>query len=416
MPIRVARGWPRSMDRLRRFSIVCAAAFFAFAVILGVSITRTYEGSVANPRIWAILLGGFAALYALLFAIVWKTRIFSEQRDLSLQLVSLMNNVPGAVYRGLPDWTVPFMGANIEKIVGHSPGGIHLRPKTVERDRPPRGPGHAEAACPRGRADPRARPPARVPPSAPGRFRPVGGGPPPDDLRRGREAAVGRRPHPRHHRPEAIGRRVAPHPVHRRPGKRIHLLDGPGRPPHLRQRPDVRGARLFAGRAPFHEDPGDQPGVPPRAVAVPLGRVAQPADLLGRIDAPREGRPSHPRGAHGELHRVRREGVQLRLRPRHHRAQAERRVDRAGAGFLEGGPRQPAGNLLSVRPEGEVPALEQEFRGDHRVLRRGNRPDASAGPVRRSGQGVGPGAGSRTPSRREPRRWRRTSSRKAGRR
>ena len=32
-----------------------------------------------------------------------------------------MNNVPGAVYRGLPDWTIPFMGANIEKIVGHSP-------------------------------------------------------------------------------------------------------------------------------------------------------------------------------------------------------------------------------------------------------------------------------------------------------
>ena len=51
---------------------------------------------------------------------IWKTRIFSKQRDLSLQLVSLMNNVPGVVYRGLPDWTVSFMGANIEKIVGYS--------------------------------------------------------------------------------------------------------------------------------------------------------------------------------------------------------------------------------------------------------------------------------------------------------
>ncbi|HEX2710022.1 MAG TPA: PAS domain S-box protein [Candidatus Deferrimicrobium sp.] len=108
------------MDLLRRFSIVCAAAFFAFAVILGVSITRAYEGSATNPRIWAILFGGLAALYAILFGIVWKTRIFAKQRDLSLQLVSLMNNVPGAVYRGLPDWTIPFMGANIEKIVGHS--------------------------------------------------------------------------------------------------------------------------------------------------------------------------------------------------------------------------------------------------------------------------------------------------------
>jgi len=116
------------MDRLRRFSILSTAAFVAFAVILGVSITRVYEGSATNPRIWAILLGGFAALYALLFAVVWKTRIFSEQRDLSLQLVSLMNNVPGAVYRGLPDWTIPFMGANIEKIVGHSSEEFRRRP------------------------------------------------------------------------------------------------------------------------------------------------------------------------------------------------------------------------------------------------------------------------------------------------
>jgi len=52
---------------------------------------------------------------------MWKARIASEQRDLSLQLVSLMNNVPGAVYRGMPDWTVPVMSANVEKIVGHSP-------------------------------------------------------------------------------------------------------------------------------------------------------------------------------------------------------------------------------------------------------------------------------------------------------
>ena len=51
---------------------------------------------------------------------IWKSRIFPGKRDRSLQLVSLMNNVPGAVYRGMLDWTVPFMGANIEKIVGHS--------------------------------------------------------------------------------------------------------------------------------------------------------------------------------------------------------------------------------------------------------------------------------------------------------
>jgi two-component system, cell cycle sensor histidine kinase and response regulator CckA len=54
----------------------------------------------------------------------WKTRVFPKQRDLSLQLLSLMNNVPGAVYRGMPDWTVPVMSANIEKIIGYSPEGF----------------------------------------------------------------------------------------------------------------------------------------------------------------------------------------------------------------------------------------------------------------------------------------------------
>jgi len=120
MPIRTERRCTGPLDLLRRFSILCAAAFFAFAMILGVSITSAYEGSTTNPRIWEILLGGFAALYVLLFAVVWKSRIFAEQRDLSLRLVSLMNNVPGVVYRGHPDWTVSVMGANIENVMGYS--------------------------------------------------------------------------------------------------------------------------------------------------------------------------------------------------------------------------------------------------------------------------------------------------------
>ena len=108
------------MDRLQQFSIWVAAAFFAFAVVLGVSILRAYGGSFANPWIWAILFGGSAAVFAFLFAGPWKTRIVPEQRDLSLQLLSLMDNVPGAVYRGMPDWTVPVMSADIGKITGYS--------------------------------------------------------------------------------------------------------------------------------------------------------------------------------------------------------------------------------------------------------------------------------------------------------
>jgi PAS domain S-box-containing protein len=36
------------------------------------------------------------------------------------RLVSLMNNVPGVVYRGLPDWSVSFIGSNVERITGYT--------------------------------------------------------------------------------------------------------------------------------------------------------------------------------------------------------------------------------------------------------------------------------------------------------
>ena len=141
-----------------------------------------------------------------------------------------MNNVPGVVYRGMPDWTMPVLGADIERFIGYPAEEFTPTGKPWFEIVLPGRPGHGEGAHPGRRPEPRAGPPAGVPPPAPGRFRPVGGGPAPDDLRRGWEAAVGRRPCPRHHRSEAIGRRVAPHPVQRRPGKRNHLLDGAGRP------------------------------------------------------------------------------------------------------------------------------------------------------------------------------------------
>ncbi|MGZ8430218.1 MAG: PAS domain-containing hybrid sensor histidine kinase/response regulator [Candidatus Deferrimicrobiaceae bacterium] len=107
------------MGLLRRVSLLCAVAFLALAAILGALIPRAFEKNATDAQIWAILLAGFAALYALLFGIVRKAGMFAEQQDLSRQLVSLMNNVPGAVYRGHPDWTMSMLGADIERFIGH---------------------------------------------------------------------------------------------------------------------------------------------------------------------------------------------------------------------------------------------------------------------------------------------------------
>ncbi len=51
---------------------------------------------------------------------VEHARLFAEQKELSVRLLSLMDNVPGVVYRGLPDWTLTFAGADIMRLTGYS--------------------------------------------------------------------------------------------------------------------------------------------------------------------------------------------------------------------------------------------------------------------------------------------------------
>ncbi|MDD5761928.1 MAG: PAS domain S-box protein [bacterium] len=46
--------------------------------------------------------------------------------DPAEQLTSLLNNVPGAAYRGLPDWSIQFFGEEIERMTGY-PAGVFLR-------------------------------------------------------------------------------------------------------------------------------------------------------------------------------------------------------------------------------------------------------------------------------------------------
>ncbi|MGE5699732.1 MAG: PAS domain S-box protein [Deltaproteobacteria bacterium] len=44
-----------------------------------------------------------------------------RQQELSGRMVSLMNNVPGAVYRGLRDWSLVFIGADVKRLTGYAP-------------------------------------------------------------------------------------------------------------------------------------------------------------------------------------------------------------------------------------------------------------------------------------------------------
>ena len=50
---------------------------------------------------------------------IHQARVLREQKELAGRLLSLMNNVPGVVYRGLRDWSVTFMGAEVKRLTGY---------------------------------------------------------------------------------------------------------------------------------------------------------------------------------------------------------------------------------------------------------------------------------------------------------
>ena len=43
-------------------------------------------------------------------------------------LLSLLDNIPGMVYRGLPDWSLSFVGSEVERLTGYTPGEILDKP------------------------------------------------------------------------------------------------------------------------------------------------------------------------------------------------------------------------------------------------------------------------------------------------
>ena len=43
-------------------------------------------------------------------------------------LLSLLDNIPGMVYRGMPDWSLSFVGSEVERLTGHTPGEILGKP------------------------------------------------------------------------------------------------------------------------------------------------------------------------------------------------------------------------------------------------------------------------------------------------
>jgi PAS domain S-box-containing protein len=52
---------------------------------------------------------------------VRHSKVSSKQKETAGRLVSLLNNIPGVVYRGLPDWSIVFIGADVRRMTGYLP-------------------------------------------------------------------------------------------------------------------------------------------------------------------------------------------------------------------------------------------------------------------------------------------------------
>ena len=108
------------MNLLRQFSVVCLGVMLSLSLALCFLATLRISSFETNLAIIGILLSGFGILYLLLCRMVRRANVlYGGNQELSGRLLSLMDNVPGVVYRGLPDWTVTFAGDEISRLTGY---------------------------------------------------------------------------------------------------------------------------------------------------------------------------------------------------------------------------------------------------------------------------------------------------------
>ena len=96
----------------------------AFLKVLAIVVTAEFFETgfhelVGEPNGMAGILSG-VILVSLFSAPLFYFFVIRPYRELAEQRVSLMSNIPGVVYRGHRDWSVSFMGAQVEQVTGYA--------------------------------------------------------------------------------------------------------------------------------------------------------------------------------------------------------------------------------------------------------------------------------------------------------
>ncbi|MBI5576374.1 MAG: PAS domain-containing protein [Deltaproteobacteria bacterium] len=121
---------PGQTEELRRHRI---ASFLTVPLTLNEKCAGALFVAREAPYSWTddelITVEGFAREIAVA---VHHERVSRDSREIAGRLISLMNNVPGMVYRGRRDWSLELIGADVERITGYRPdefldGGVVWR-------------------------------------------------------------------------------------------------------------------------------------------------------------------------------------------------------------------------------------------------------------------------------------------------
>jgi PAS domain S-box-containing protein len=105
-----AKGWGMKdkLIFLKVLAIVAMAEFFEMG----------FHKWAGEPEGMAGILG--SVILISFFTAPFFFFVIRPYRELAEQRVSLMNNLPGVVYRGYRDWSVSFMGAQVEQVTGYT--------------------------------------------------------------------------------------------------------------------------------------------------------------------------------------------------------------------------------------------------------------------------------------------------------
>ncbi|MBI5342574.1 MAG: PAS domain S-box protein [Deltaproteobacteria bacterium] len=106
--------WKEAAERVRLGSYVGVPLRVHDALIGVLFLDR------AEPHAWTEdEVGTAEAVGRQISVAIRHTRLFESQQELSSRLMSLMDNVPGVVYRGLRDWSLPLIGADVVRLTGY---------------------------------------------------------------------------------------------------------------------------------------------------------------------------------------------------------------------------------------------------------------------------------------------------------